>query len=107
MPNRTEFLASLKLVPVRTMLDYVEARGYRATPITNHVQFLQEGGELVVMGYELRGPRGNRKVIEKGEDGMVSLASVELWCDMIDYSSAKLAERRIENVRRRTLRKSA
>jgi hypothetical protein len=104
MTDRAEFIASLKLSPPRTLLDAIAARGkgYKAIPVTNHIQFMQEGGELEIMGYELRGPRGNRKLITKDEDGLVSMSSVELWLDMIDYSSAKIAE-----AKRRPRRKAA
>lgn len=94
MTDRAAFIQSLKLSPVRDMLDAVEAKGYTATPVTNHIQFMQEGGSLEIMGYELRGPRGNRKLIEKDADGLVSMASVELWFDMIDYSTNKITERK-------------
>lgn len=64
---------------------YVESRGYHAKPILN-TDAATQGLPLRVMGYELRGPRGNKTVIT-GEDMFVA----KLWCDGVDYATRKMA----------------
>lgn len=69
------------------------AGSFRAEPILNS-DAAAEGSPLKVMGYTLRGPRGNRKVVELDDDGMVDFASVKLWLDGIAYANAKIEARR-------------
>ena len=71
---------------------YVESRGYRATPITNTIA-AAEGAYLKVVGYELRGPRGNKTVVGKRPDGTLPKFDAELWCDGVDYATARIKDR--------------
>lgn len=82
----------------REMLDFVKARGYSAEPVTNCQAAVDQGAPLTIMGYELRGPRGNKGVIIKDPDGLYSREHVELWCDSVDYATAKIANRRARTV---------
>jgi hypothetical protein len=82
-----------RLTP-RALAAYVEARGYRVSPLTNSVAVAQENAPIETKAYELLGPRRNRTVVMKGQDGCVSGREVALWCDGVDYASKKVAERR-------------
>jgi len=67
------------------------AHGFRVEPILNTTAVAQDNAPLRIMGFTLRGPRGNRTVVEAGEDGRVHLDSIKLWLDGIAYSTAKIA----------------
>ena len=51
-----------------------------------------------LMGYRLTGPRGNQKVISvdhlTGQPDAHELASLKLWIDSVNYSTAKISARR-------------
>ncbi|WP_210180604.1 hypothetical protein, partial [Bradyrhizobium jicamae] len=51
--------------------EYVASRGYRSEPFTNSWE-AAEGAPLRVMGYTLRGPRGNRTVMARYPDDTYS-----------------------------------
>lgn len=51
-------------------------------------------GAAAAVGYTLHGPRGARKVIERGADDLFDLDSVRLWLDGISYANRKVADRR-------------
>jgi hypothetical protein len=65
--------------------EYVKSRGYSAKPILNS-QAATEGKPLQVMGYELRGPRGNKKVVAADD-----MFGTELWCDGVDYATKRIS----------------
>lgn len=77
-----------QMVDARGLVSFVEERGYRATAVTNAIA-AAEGAPLVVIGFELRGPRGNKHFIPKDRDGQFSLDDAKLWADCVDYASAK------------------
>jgi len=81
-------------VPPADLVAYVEARGYAITPITNATAAAQDGVDLKIMAYELRGPRGNKTILCKNRDGLLSLGAAQLWCDGVDYATASLRARR-------------
>ena len=72
---------------------YVEGRGYRAVPITNTIAVALDGADLAIVGYELRGPRGNKTVVGKRSDGTLPKFDAELWCDGVDYTTARIKDR--------------
>lgn len=82
MTTATEYVAP------HAFIDFVKARGYRAIPITNTTA-ASEGADLQIVAYELRGPRGNKKVVGKNRDGLLPLFDAKLWCDGVDYATAK------------------
>ena len=81
-------------IPPRDLIDYVQARGYRAWPVTNCQQFIHEGVELRICAYELRGPRGHRTVVVKDPQGLLSLDHAAIWCDGVDYATHKVQQRK-------------
>jgi hypothetical protein len=72
---------------------YVASRGFKAQPIMN-THAAAEGQPLRVMGYQLKGPRGNRTTVAQTPDGDYSFDAVRLWCDGVDYATTKVMERR-------------
>ena len=72
---------------------YVEGRGYRAVPIANTIAVALDGADLAIVGYELRGPRGNETVVGKRSDGTLPKFDAELWCDGVDYATSRLKGR--------------
>jgi hypothetical protein len=83
-------------ITARELMNYLKTRGrsYRAEPIFNSIAAAQDAAPLVVMGYALRGPRRNQKTVAVDADGTYPLDEVKLWCDGIDYATAKINERR-------------
>lgn len=71
---------------------FIRSRGYQAKPVLNTIA-AGEGKLLVVCGYELIGPRRNRGFMPM-QDGYLSIFSARLWCDGVDYATAKIAEKR-------------
>ena len=63
--------------------------------ITNvfNVTAAASGEPLKVVGYTLRGPRGNRTFLDKGEDGCVSSERLQLWLDCVAYAGLKIKRR--------------
>jgi hypothetical protein len=74
----------------REFTAYVEQRGYKATPVTNSIA-AAEGADLMIVGYELRGPRGNKKFVGKNSDGLLPQFDAQLWADGVDYATAKFS----------------
>lgn len=81
-------------VPPRLLIDFVESRGFKAMPVTNCQQAIQEGVELRICGYELLGPRGNRTVVAKDQQGLLPLDHAEAWCDGVDFATHKINQRK-------------
>lgn len=73
----------------REFCAYVDCRGYEAFPVTNTIA-ASEGQPLEVVGYDLRGPRGNKTFVPKGKDGKLSIEAAALWCDGVDYATTKI-----------------
>jgi hypothetical protein len=86
-------VAASQRVNTREFLSYVASRGYRANPFLNTTA-AAEGQPIKVVGYELIGPRRNRKVVPVMPDGLLPLLDVVLWCDGIDYATSKIRGRR-------------
>lgn len=82
-----------KMAAPLDFIAYVQSRGYKATPITNHIAAMQDGAELTIMGYELHGPRRGRAFIEK-RNGLLSVDRAALYCDGWDYATRKVTERK-------------
>lgn len=81
------------MITDRQLREYIEGRGYRATPVTNTIA-AASGAPLEVVGYDLRGPRGNKHFVGKESDGCFRIESAKLWADGVDYATAKLAKRK-------------
>jgi hypothetical protein len=84
IPHR---VAASRCVTTREFLSYVASRDCRANPAL-------DGQPLQVVGYELIGPCRNRKVVPVTPDGLLPLLDVVLWCDEVDYATAKYRGRR-------------
>jgi hypothetical protein len=67
-----------------TIAAYVESRGYKAEPLLNSIA-AAEGRPLEVVGYTLRGPRGNKKVVTPDD-----MFGTKLWCDSVDYATKRV-----------------
>ena len=80
---------------------YVRTRGYRVSPLMA-LDGHDAGLDLVINGYELRGPRNNKKIVIKNKDGLLSLFDARLWCDGVDYANARVEE----NLNRKRNRKT-
>jgi hypothetical protein len=78
--------------------EYVKSRGYKAEPILNS-QAAAEGQPLQVMGYLLRGPRGNKKVVTPDD-----MFGTELWCDGVDYATKRIEADKVLWARRQASR---
>jgi hypothetical protein len=83
--------ATKEFVTPREFVAYVESRGYAAAPITNTTA-AASGADLEIVGYELRGPRGNKTVVGK-TDGKLPLFDARLWADGVDYATRKIKNR--------------
>lgn len=77
-------------IPPQEFLDYVRIRGIKAEPIHNDIAAAQNGTPLQVRGYDLIGPRKNRKVVVIEQNGTLNLSPVKLWLDGIEYASIAL-----------------
>jgi hypothetical protein len=94
-PRRAEAVSKIdKMAAPRDFVDYVQSRGYTATPITNCIAAVQDGVKLTVVAYEMRGPRRGRAIVEKSPDGLLSLDRAALHCDGWDYATRKMIEKR-------------
>lgn len=83
-----------KMAAPRDFIDYIQFRGYRATPITNCIAAVQDGAELTIVAYELHGPRRGRAIVEKSPEGLLSIDRAALHCDGWDYATRKMLERK-------------
>jgi len=77
------------MIEVTEFLEYVQRRGYKALALLNTTG-VGEGKDMQINAYELRGPRGNRKVVIKDKDGLLSLFDAQLWCDGVDYATQRI-----------------
>ena len=50
---------------------------------------------LRICGYTLKGPRGNKTVVIKNEDGLLPVTDADLWCSGVDYATMKLKQQRV------------
>lgn len=74
----------------REFLSYVASQGYRANPVLNGLNSEPVGSQpLKVVGYELVGPRRNRKLVLLSSDGLLPLLDVVLWCDGVHGANVK------------------
>lgn len=80
-----------KYVSAGEFIAHVEARGYKALPLTNS-DAVAEGAELQITAYELKGPRGHKTIVLKNGDGLLSLDAANLWCDGVDFATAKITK---------------
>jgi hypothetical protein len=78
-------------VDPKDFIAYVRSRGYRVSPLLA-LNGHDAGLDLVINGYELRGPRNNKKIVIKNKDGLLSLFDARLWCDGVDYATARVQE---------------
>ena len=85
-PTKDEFVTG------RQLCAFVEGRGYRAVPVTNAVA-AADGAPLEVVGYDLRGARGNKTFIARTGGGF-SLSQAALWADGVDYATDKVEKAR-------------
>jgi len=67
---------------------FVDGRGYKAEPITNDLAMELDGVPERIVGYTLRGPRGNKTVVTMNTEGLLALSDAKLWCDGVDYATA-------------------
>ena len=79
---------------------YIGRRGYRAEPILNTTA-VGNGAPVEIVGFEIKGPRGNKMTIAKNLDGLLPMFHATLWCDAVDYSTRKITERRERAARNR------
>lgn len=88
-----------KLTPEQ-FRDYIMIkRGYGCEPIYNTTEHDQTGAVLRLMGYAMVGPRRTRGCITIDADGMLSLLTVSLWCDAVDYANQRVAEKLLSDAR--------
>lgn len=85
----------MKFIPARDMIDMLEAKGITVTPILNTISVVRDAASLRTMGYDLHGPRGNRKVVQKERDGTVEITMIELWLEGIEYATNKINRRKV------------
>lgn len=86
-------MAVQDMVTTDKMIAFVEDRGFKVKPILNTIA-AGEGKPLEVTGFNLFGPRGNKTCLGKDKAGLVSLSMASLWCDCVDYATAKIKERK-------------
>lgn len=80
-------------VSSKEWLEYITSRGYGAVPFFDN-------SNTKVVGYILRGPRGNKKTVCIDVNGLMSMFVAKLWCDVVDYSTLKAKRNRREKLRR-------
>lgn len=81
------------LVTPREFLSYVAGRGYQAAPVVNTATAAGDGQPIRVVGYELTGPRRNRKTVPLSPDGRLPLFDAVLWCDGVEDITTRRARR--------------
>lgn len=75
--------ATVRDVTADEFAAYVKQRGYK----TN---LLNGGG-----GFELIGPRKNRKVVLAHPNGLFPLDSAALWCDCVEYATIAIETKKL------------
>ena len=84
-------MATMNTITKSGLQQMASTQGFRVEPILNTTAVAQDGAALRIMGFTLRGPRGNRTTVEVMEDGRIRLDPIKLWLDGIAYSTAKIA----------------
>jgi hypothetical protein len=83
------------------MTDRLTSEQLRAKGVEHHFSVTNvfnttaaaSGEPIAVVGYTLRGVRGNKLFLDKGEDGCVSAERLQLWLDCVAYAGLKIKRR--------------
>ena len=86
------------LVTQLELSSYVESRGFRTERVFNTTSLELDGAELLVVALNLFGPRGNKGFLGL-TDGRGDLNAAKLWCDGVDYSTARIKDERARRKR--------